>query len=73
MVATGVGGIPEIVNNACGILVPPRNSAALALALASALDKTWDPAAISASRVRSWDVVATELMETFTKLVPNAY
>jgi teichuronic acid biosynthesis glycosyltransferase TuaC len=72
IVATDVGGIPEIVSPACGVLVPPRNPAALAVALASALDKTWNPAAISTCRVRSWDAVAADLMETFTQLVSIA-
>ncbi len=42
VVATNVGGIPEIMSDACGRLVPPRDPAALAQALASVLDRTWD-------------------------------
>jgi glycosyltransferase involved in cell wall biosynthesis len=40
VVATNVGGIPEIMNDECGCLVPPRDPAALAHALASVLDRT---------------------------------
>jgi glycosyltransferase involved in cell wall biosynthesis len=69
MVATQVGGIPEIMSEECGRLVPPRDSAALARALGSVLDSTWDAAAISAYRSRGWETVAAELMEIFNSLV----
>ena len=49
VVATDVGGIPEIMSDECGRLVPPRDSVDLAHALASVLDTTWDAAAISAT------------------------
>ena len=71
VVATHVGGIPEIMNNECGRLVPPRNSAELAHALASVLDSTWDEAAISAHWSRSWDAVAAELRDIFEMAVSN--
>lgn len=41
VVATTVGGIPEIVTSATGILVEPKNSSALATAISSALARTW--------------------------------
>jgi teichuronic acid biosynthesis glycosyltransferase TuaC len=63
VVATNVGGIPEIMTDACGRLVPPRDSAALAHALASVLDTSWDAAAISAHWSRSWNTVAAELRD----------
>jgi glycosyltransferase involved in cell wall biosynthesis len=69
VVATNVGGIPEIMNEACGRLVPPRDAGALAQALASVLDRTWDAQAISACGSRSWDAVAAELLEIFDSLV----
>lgn len=65
VVATHVGGIPEIVNHDCGRLVPPRDAPVLARALAEVLDNTWDAAAISANCSRSWDTVSTELMDVF--------
>lgn len=73
VVATNVGGIPEIMNDACGRLVPPRDSAALARALASVLDTTWDAAAISAQWSRSWNRVATELRDVLESVVPNRH
>jgi glycosyltransferase involved in cell wall biosynthesis len=71
VVATNVGGIPEIMNGDCGRIVPPRDPAALALALASVLDRSWDAAAISAHGSRSWSTVAAELMEVFESLISN--
>ncbi len=71
VVATNVGGIPEIMNESCGRLVPPRDPAALALGLASVLDKTWDAPAISAQWSRSWENVAAELLEVFESFVPT--
>jgi glycosyltransferase involved in cell wall biosynthesis len=70
VVATNVGGIPEIMSEACGRLVPPRNAAALAEALQSVLDGTWDPNAISSHRSRSWSDVAAELRGIFESIVP---
>jgi glycosyltransferase involved in cell wall biosynthesis len=69
VVATNVGGIPEIMGGECGRLVPPRDPATLAQALASVLDTTWDASAISARGSRSWSTVAGELLEIFETLV----
>ena len=69
VVATNVGGIPEILSDECGRLVPSREPAALARALASVLDRNWDAVAISARRSRSWSTVASELLEIFESLV----
>lgn len=63
VVATDVGGIPEIMSDACGRLVPPRDPTRLAEAIAVVLDKVWDPAAISAQWGRSWSAPAAELLE----------
>jgi glycosyltransferase involved in cell wall biosynthesis len=71
VVATSVGGIPEILNEECGHLVPPRDSGALAQALASVLDRTWNAQAISAQGSRSWEDVAAELLKIFESLVSN--
>lgn len=71
VVATDAGGIPELLNGDCGRLVRPRDSSALADALASVLDKNWDANFISAKMSRSWESVAAELLEIFKMLVPN--
>jgi teichuronic acid biosynthesis glycosyltransferase TuaC len=65
VVATRVGGIPEIMSDACGRLVPPRDATALAEALATVLSATWDASSISAHWSRSWNTVAQELLNIF--------
>ena len=70
VVATRVGGIPEILNDHCGRLVPARDPRLLAQALASVLDCEWDAEAISARMSRSWDTVAAELRALFEQLTP---
>jgi teichuronic acid biosynthesis glycosyltransferase TuaC len=72
VVATNVGGIPEIMSSECGRLVSPREPAELACALASVLDKTWNAVAISAHRSRSWNTVAAELLDIFESLVAKS-
>jgi glycosyltransferase involved in cell wall biosynthesis len=71
VVATNVGGIPEIMSDECGMLVPPRDSAQLANALAVVLNRTWDASALSAHWGRSWKDVAAELLDIFASLVPT--
>ena len=62
VVASKVGGLPEIVNAHNGRLVPARDPGALAEALRSALDRPWDHARIAAGMQRSWDDVARETL-----------
>jgi glycosyltransferase involved in cell wall biosynthesis len=72
VVATNVGGIPEIMSDACGRLVPPRDAPALARALAAVLDTTWDATSIAAHFSRSWSVVADELLDALKTIAPKA-
>lgn len=69
VVATKVGGIPEILDNSCGRLVPPRDPAKLAEALESVLAAEWNPEAICAHGSRSWTAPAGELMDIFQSLI----
>lgn len=62
VVATRVGGIPEIVDARCGLLVPPADPEALADALAATLARDWDEAALARRFSRSWDTVAAETL-----------
>lgn len=48
IVASNVGGIPEIVSADTGLLVPPANPSALAQALHEAVTRNWDRAKIAA-------------------------
>jgi teichuronic acid biosynthesis glycosyltransferase TuaC len=61
VVATHVGGIPELVDDDAGILVPPHDAAALAQAFDAALQKTWDEEAIAHRFHRSWRDLALEM------------
>ncbi len=68
VVATAVGGTQELIDNAAlGILVPPGDSGALAHALHTALNDTWNEKVIAASVAeRTWDAVgkrAARLLE----------
>jgi glycosyltransferase involved in cell wall biosynthesis len=60
VVATHVGGIPELMDETDGRLVPARDAAALSVALGEVLDQPWDAEAISRKRSRSWEDVARE-------------
>jgi teichuronic acid biosynthesis glycosyltransferase TuaC len=62
VVATTVGGIPDVVTSpALGELVPPRDEAALAAALARNLAIHADPATVSAAAPGGWDESARRL------------
>ncbi len=63
VVATQVGGIPELVDAASGILVRPGDAQALAQALDEALRRPWDEPGISRASQRGWGQVATETYE----------
>lgn len=63
VVATRVGGIPELVNDQLGILVERKNVPALASALHEALSRQWDEAEIACAGTRSWEHVAQETLE----------
>jgi len=66
IVATNVGGIPELVNGDCGILIPPRDSGKLSAALDTALSRRWE---IASTYRRSWQQVADETFEVCRRVV----
>lgn len=63
VVATPVGGIPEVVDSACGELVAVRDPEALARGLAAALARPWDEGALARRFSRSWRQVAEETLQ----------
>jgi teichuronic acid biosynthesis glycosyltransferase TuaC len=69
VVATNVGGIPEMVDEHCAILVPPRDTAALSAALQSALEREWSEAAIAAQFGRTWEDVADDVEAVLLKVL----
>ena len=68
IVATNVGGIPELIHPDSGLLVPPRDAAALREALEQALSKQWDSAGIARTSTRSWETVSEETWAVCCKL-----
>lgn len=70
VVATHVGGIPEIVTPSNGLLVPPKDVPALAEALSRCLKMAWDRPAISRNMSRTWDDVARETLHVCRSLIP---
>ncbi len=67
VVATRVGGVPELVREGeTGLLVDRRDPALVAARLAEALGRAWDPDAIAGHvRERSWDRVAERLLDVY--------
>ena len=68
VVASRVGGVPDMITSeAYGLMVPPRDGAALQNALRAALDRSWDRKAVSDwGRSRNWTSVAREVLDTMT-------
>lgn len=62
VVATDVGGIPEVVDADSGRLVPVRDVDALARALHDVALRDWDAQALSQRFARSWGTVADETL-----------
>lgn len=63
VVATHVGGIPEVVDASCGVLVAPRDVHALSVALGQVMDRRWDPDALARRFSRDWSGVARETLQ----------
>jgi glycosyltransferase involved in cell wall biosynthesis len=73
VVATDVGGTREILHAGNGILIPPRDPAALHTALDQALSQHWDHAAIAAAMRRTWDDVAVETLAVCEQVLRSAH
>ena len=69
VVATPVGGIPEVVDADAGLLVAVRDGDALAQGLRQALDASWDEAALATRFSRGWDQVAAETLRACEEAV----
>jgi glycosyltransferase involved in cell wall biosynthesis len=72
VVATNVGGIPELMDVSCGRLVPAQDAGALAQALVEVLDETWDADLIAARHNRSWADVAEDVEAVLRRTIASA-
>lgn len=63
VVGSNVGGIPELLNAGCGIMVPAGDPDMLACALREAIGREWDEPSIASAFGRGWSVVAAETFE----------
>jgi glycosyltransferase involved in cell wall biosynthesis len=72
VVATDVGGIPELMDETSGHMVPARDAEALAAALDSVLAQPWDPQAIAARHSRSWSDVSNDVEAILRKTLDRA-
>jgi glycosyltransferase involved in cell wall biosynthesis len=66
VVASRVGGIPDMVNAEAGILVEPSQPEALAQALDSALHRAWEPNAVAATmQGATWKAAAQRYVAAY--------
>ena len=72
VVATDVGGIPELMDGASGELVPARDAEALSAALDRVLGQPWDPRAISTRHSRSWSDVSNDVEAILRRTLDGA-
>ncbi len=61
-VATPVGGVVEIADPSCSVLVPPRDPGALASGILQVMKRDWDEVELARRYARSWDEVARETL-----------
>ena len=73
VVASKVGAVPDLVRSGeNGQVVPVKDSAALAEALAWSLSKAWSREAVRQSVVgRPWEKVAAEVLSVFESVVKH--
>jgi len=70
VVASNVGGIPELINSSNGALVSPSDEIELAKAISVSMDKNWDRSEIASTQsASSWDSCAKQYLDLFTKVL----
>lgn len=71
VVATAVGGIPEMVDEKCGMLVPAKDTQKLQEAIDLALGRLWDQEQIAGLFQRGWKEVARETYEVCRRVIDH--
>jgi glycosyltransferase involved in cell wall biosynthesis len=70
VLASRVGGVPEIVPPSAGMLVAPDDAEELTSALRRALEERWDPASIRAGMLsRSWATAAGAYCDVYERVI----
>ena len=70
VVATEVGGIPEIINESVGILVEPKKPEEIAGALNKALGKKWDHKKIvEYSKKFTWEEISKKILNVYEEVL----
>jgi glycosyltransferase involved in cell wall biosynthesis len=75
VIATNVGGIPEIMNESCGVLVPPRDDSALSQAVNQLIadhdlrDSLAREAYVAVKDTHTWDTIAHQTENAYAKAV----
>ena len=73
VVASRVGGIPDMVGPQQGILVEPRKPDELAAALERAVQRSWDREAIArAAKLQSWETIASRYLAVAAGITDRA-
>jgi teichuronic acid biosynthesis glycosyltransferase TuaC len=71
VIGTNVGGIPDMINEECGILIAPGDVPALADAIEESIRRNWDEQLIAKQFRRGWDHVADEYFTICEQAVQN--
>lgn len=69
VIGTDVGGMREILDEHNGIVIPPRDVAALTRAFGECFARSWDHAGIAARMRRTWDDVAADTLAVCESVV----
>ena len=70
VVASEVGGVPELIDERNGVMVPSGNAEALASAIKAVLNRSWDPVILRQTAPSlSWTDLGRTLYESLSKAV----
>ena len=70
MVASRVGGIPDIVTDDLGILTEPGDPAQLSMAVQEAINRPWDAVGIARTADRwAWPRLASDVLAVYRRVV----
>jgi glycosyltransferase involved in cell wall biosynthesis len=72
VIASNVGGVPEILSDECGILVKPRDAKGLSQAIDAGLNRAWGEQRIANSLRRSWGDMARETYDLCVSVIERA-